>query len=88
MTAIHPVCLHIDSWKGRKFMRRLLTLAVMGSMFAIGCGDTTPSSKGKEVYQPDGIGQMKPGMAGRPKGEAPKTEPKSDAKTEPKTDHK
>jgi hypothetical protein len=67
-------------------MRKLLAIAVMGSMFAVGCGETSSSSKGTGTGGPSSV-SGKPG-AMPPKSSPAATPPKGDGKSEPKDDHK
>jgi hypothetical protein len=67
-------------------MRKLLALAVMGSIFAVGCGETSSSSKGTASGGPPSV-SVKPG-ANPPKAGAPATPPKMEGKSEPKNDSK
>jgi hypothetical protein len=67
-------------------MRKILALAVMGSMFAIGCGESSPSGKGDAKGGPPAV-SVKPG-ATPPKAGAPATPPKMDGKSDPKNDSK
>jgi hypothetical protein len=67
-------------------MRKLLAIAVMGSMFAVGCGETSSPNKGTGTGGPSSV-SGKPG-AMPPKSSPAATPPKGDGKSEPKDDHK